>query len=633
MEIQSNDVIGVIAAKLDRYGKFTDVSDIAFLFDRFLRTYNAETQSFLLGRVYSRLKHIEKTIPAVMFAQEPPVIRELSAGIKIGSISVGAGEFPFMLSKEDLNKNILIAASVGHGKTSLVYNILSKLSTEKTTYIVFDLKKDYKSLSLQDNTIFFGKENLRVNPLLPPKGISIKEWVVHFVDAFSHSFSLLVGSRDFLLDSLNKFYMNLEENTLPSLPKFLTFLESMPVKNEYIKVVKGRIKALLSSTETFSYEEGISFSDLDDKNLVLSIDHLGIPEQIFLLSFVLSYVFYMNLNDFTKRNLLHKLIVIDDAHTLLDVNKDRDHAMGIPLIHQMISKMRELGVGFIFADQQISSLVSSAIQNSNIKFIGRINLVEDFNKLFSFPIESSIPNKIASLNVGEFLVISPKITPYAVIKVDPVRIQKDISEEVLAIKNKTYAPQNQVLTISQYEKEFLEEVNKFPTLNVSIHRSNLVSKLGDQQFYKIKNNLINKGDLCEVSLELSDNKISKFMYIPDTCSNIIKDMGIRTWSKKEITRKILRYVITQKLKKDKISFQEDEIGILINGLRKIYIIFDGDSTELLRISETSFDKIINVVGDSSGEESAIRKVTDLHSTRNINASSIKVCKVKEFNLI
>jgi hypothetical protein len=632
MASDTNSLIPEIMSKIDKYAKFADISDIAYLFDRLVRTSDIDMQSFLLCRVLSGLKRIEKAFPMIQFARDPPSITKLSDGIRVGSLSVGGAEVPFMLSKDDLNKNILIAASVGHGKTSLVYNILSRLWQEDVTYILFDVKRDYKSLGLEDKTIYFNGLNLRINPLLPPNNVKFKEWAAHLADAFAHSFSLLIGSRDFLLDSLNKFYAAEGHGNNFSLIGLIEFLDKMPVKNEYIKVVKGRLRALSYSTDIFNHREGISLSDLDDKNVIFSIDTLGISEQGFLLAFVLSSIFYANINDPGKRNKLYKVIAIDDAHALLDSNKERDYAMGIPLLHQMISKMRELGVGFIFSDQQVSSLISSAIQNSNTKFIGRINLIGDFNSLFSFPINSEIPDMVSSLNTGEFLLLSNKIKPYGVLKADPVRIQKDIDDIFVGIATEAEPDTTGKQSISESEKVFLQEISLLPTFNTSSHLKNLSRVLSEGEFYSIKKRLSEEGFLDSVSVQTQEGKFSKFLYITEKFNSSQDDLRVQTWSKPDITKKILRDLVVQGLRRSNVSFLEDEVGILVKGLRKIYIVFMDDGSALGRLVETAFDRLIAVVDDPSREGEILKSIKSNQRARNANLGIIKFCEVYNFNL-
>lgn len=435
MELETDKLAASVLERVEKYGKFTDVSDVKKILERYFRTYEFRTKAFLMSRAMHKLRNIQRRFPMIDFSENPPEITELSAGVRVGDIMMGDKPYVGLnLSKDDLNKNVLVIASVGYGKTSLIYNILSGLKKEGVTYLVFDLKRDYASLALEENTVYLDNGNMMINPLDPPPGVSKREWAAHVADAISHSFALLMGSRDFLLDSLIRFYEILPKDRTPSLPDFLVYLESAKVKNRYIAVIKGRIKSLLSSTDVFSGYD-TSLYELDNRNVVMSIDGLGLAEQSFLVSMVLFYIYHMNVNDPEKRKGLYKVIAIDDSHTILDVNKEKDYAMGIPLLHHVISKMRELGVGFLFADQQASSLISSAIQNSNTKFIGRLNLTQDFKLLFGESYGKELEEKVHKLAPGEFVMLSPKIRPSCTVRVDRVRIEKNVDRDFLCRKN------------------------------------------------------------------------------------------------------------------------------------------------------------------------------------------------------
>ncbi len=427
-----DDTLARIIQAIDKYGKSTDVSGIVRLLDRYSKTPSANGQAFLLRSMLLKIEAMQRRFPIVCPVQVP-VQESMTDGVAAGRVVPGGAEFK--LSKTDLNRNILVVASVGHGKTSLVYNILSKLGNEDLTYMLFDLKRDYRALAYSDNTFYFNERNLRINPLEPPPGVSKREWAVHFADAFSHSFALLIGSRDFLLEKVLELYENCAGPETPSIMDLLLLLETTKARNEYLKVVRGRIKALVSSTDAFSGRTGISLQELDKSNIIFGIDNFGFAEQGFIVSITLSYLFYMNLSQAEKRGKVYKIICIDDAHTILDVRKEKDYALGIPLLHQVISKMRELGVGFIFSDQQASSLLSSVIQNSNIKFIGRINLAEDVLRIFGNRVTQEIELAIQNLKVGEFLVLSPSVSPYYVIKADEISIEKDVDAGLISFRS------------------------------------------------------------------------------------------------------------------------------------------------------------------------------------------------------
>ena len=383
------ETIEGMVEKLRFLREITDTSKIDNLILRLSKTKEPEMQAFLLSKITSEFQRLEEMFPV----SDPsfPLIKRREAGIEIGNLiykdqNIGR----FSLSTEDLNRNMLIVGSTGHGKTSLIYNILRKASEKGIKYLVFDMKKDYKALGLKEDTVYIDASELRINPLEAPMNTNEKEWAVHFADIFSDSFSLLIGSRDYLLENTINLFSSWNSNYPPRLSDLLLYITLNGKKNDYFKVIEGRLKSLISSSSMFDCNLGISFDNLKEKNIVIGIENVGTAEQYFLVSFILSSFYYSNLG-LNVNNKFKRLVVIDDAHTILDVNREKDYAKGIPVIHSIIAKIRELGFGFIFSDQQLSSVLSSAIQNTNTKFIGRINLYSDLYKIL--PYETPVSQK------------------------------------------------------------------------------------------------------------------------------------------------------------------------------------------------------------------------------------------------
>ncbi len=643
MESTEDKLLFKIRERLEKYSKFTNVSSVSQLFERYLKTNDITMGTFLLKRVLSKLNKIARAFPFADFLTGFPELKDVSNGIKVGDIIVDGADFAdFRISKSDLNRNLLVTASVGHGKTSLIYNILSRLKNEGITFMVFDLKRDYRQLMFEENTLYLDKNNLRINPLLPPKGISKKEWAVHFADAFAHSFSLLIGSRDFLLDSLLEFYKNLNELETPTLSTFLRYLDGMKVRNDYLRVVKGRLRATLSATDIFNCKKGVSFADIDNMNVIISAENLGTAEQGFLFSFILSYLFYLNINDIQKRNKLYKMIVVDDAHSILDSSKERDYAMGVPLIHQIVAKMRELGIGFIFSDQQISTMLSSVIQNSNTKFIGKMNLIGDMYRMVgNKPADDLLPI-LSNLNVGEFLTISSKVSPFCIVRSENIRINKNVDESLITLLQSRYA---QKLGIGFEEDrdasldEFLYEIDRNPSFNISLHVKNLDQRMDHQKFELLRQKLMADGIIAEIDLPTSEDKSSKFIYIAKSGENKlgsaygIKSGTFTVWDRVSFTKKVLREIVKSRLKKLNVTFNEDDAGILITGLKKIYIVFMDTGDSLSRIIETSFDRVIDVIDESTSEQEILTNLFKSSKASALaNLRTLKVCNLENFNL-
>jgi hypothetical protein len=629
--------------EVEVYRKFADTALIEELLRRLAITSDLEAKAMLFERVIGQLDVLRLKFPDAAALADMPEIRQ-SGDIRVGSVVHGNAEIgPFLLSNTDLNRNVLVVASVGHGKTSLVYNILGQLDSSGVNFIIFDPKGDYKSMAFKEDTVYLDG-NFRINPLQPPDGVDQKEWLVHFSDVFSHCFALLVGSRDFLLDSLLSFFAGWESDVFPSLKDFYLYLDSLKAHSEYLKVVKGRIKALISSSDVFNCSRGLSFSSLVRYNVILELYRFGLLEQSFLFSLVLSQIFHLKLVDRSGHNGLKTVIAVDDAHHIIDANKERDFAMGLPIIHGMIAKLRELGVGFIFADQQISSVLSTTIQNTNIKFIGRINLVEDLRKISGRNTADALEDTISSLGIGEFVVLSPNVRPFCVLKADHVNIEKDMNDTSLELASARYAD---VLSFSLPYTDVLEETKRREE-NVIRHISALAfvsarelmesgnACAADGNFNELYNSLISHGIIKEMKIRTFGKEVEAFPFVCSEAKELVsrrfKKGEIKTWSdfafKKELFRSLVRGFLLEK----GIDFSEFDTGLLLRRPQKVYITFLEGGPVLAGILETRFDSVINVIDETVNGQELLTNIKRLsRDPAVVNLDLLRLCTLENFS--
>ncbi|MCW1294499.1 MAG: DUF87 domain-containing protein [Candidatus Parvarchaeum sp.] len=627
------ETIEGMVEKLRFLREITDTSKIDNLILRLSKTKEPEMQAFLLSKITSEFQRLEEMFPV----SDPsfPLIKRREAGIEIGNLiykdqNIGR----FSLSTEDLNRNMLIVGSTGHGKTSLIYNILRKASEKGIKYLVFDMKKDYKALGLKEDTVYIDASELRINPLEAPMNTNEKEWAVHFADIFSDSFSLLIGSRDYLLENTINLFSSWNSNYPPRLSDLLLYITLNGKKNDYFKVIEGRLKRLISSSSMFDCNLGISFDNLKEKNIVIGIENVGTVEQYFLVSFILSSFYYSNLG-LNVNNQFKRLVVIDDAHTILDVNREKDYAKGIPVIHSIIAKIRELGFGFIFSDQQLSSVLSSAIQNTNTKFIGRINLYSDLYKIL--PVNSDITmDYISKLKKSQFLVFNENISPFCLFEADKIAIDKAIDPSLFAVKREVdeeFYSFFKADNMSVKEEAFLNEVNTNYFLNLTLHIQNLSKIMDKEEFDSIKNKLLKSKTISQVSLDFPSGKTSKFLFINKDNSEKIKIRDFNPLTEEEFFNNLFKYLVSSQLKASKVNFEEYEEGFLIKGLLKKYILVDYNIKSLKRILETKFDSVIFLVKDDLSEQDVLAELireSDEKSLLNIKA--LKIVHYKDFKI-
>ncbi len=627
MEEQLQEII----KKLSLLREFTDTAKIETLISRLSKTKDPEMQAFLFANILSEFSVLESAFPV----SDPsfPIIKR-KEGMEIGNIVYKEQKIGrLLLSSEDLNRNILIVGSTGHGKTSLIYTILKKAAENGMRYLIFDMKKDYKALGLNEDAVYIDANDLRINPLEVPANTKEKEWAVHFADIFSDSFSLLIGSRDYLLDNTINLFFSWDKNYPPKLVDLLLYITLNGKRNDYFKVIEGRLKSLVSSTSLFDCNLGISFEKMKDKNIIIGIENVGIAEQYFLVSFILSYFYYSNLgiNDGTFK----RLVVIDDAHSILDANKDRDYAKGIPLIHSIIAKIREMGYGFIFSDQQLSSILSSAIQNTNTKFIGKVNLYSDLYRILPGNASAAL-DCISKLNKSEFLVFNESIRPFCLFEADRINFIKSIDPSIFAVKNamdKQFLDFFKADNVSVHEEAFLNEINSNGFLNLTLHMQNLSKIMNKEEFDSIKNRLLKSKTISQVSLDFPSGKTSKFLFINKEYSENLKIKDLNSLTENEFFGSLFRNLVTNHLKASRVNFEEYEEGFLIKGLLKKYILVDYNIESLKRILETKFDSVIFLVKDSLSEQDVLAELireSDEKSLLNIKA--LKIVHYKDFKI-
>ena len=630
----SEEKIQEVLEKLSILKRFVDTHKIDRLIARFSKTRDMETQVFLFSRIYAELQKLEKNFPGIDASF--PLVNIKKEGLEIGSLLHKEQVISRMfLSIDDLNRNILIIGSTGHGKTSLIRKIVEEAGKYGINYLIFDMKKDYISLGLDRDSIYMDSDDLKINPLEAPKGINEKQWAVHFADIFSDSFALLIGSRDYLLEQTIGLFSSWNKTYPPRLSDLLFYITVNGRKNDYYRVIEGRLKSLVSSSSLFDCNCGIPFENLEDKNIIIGLENVGIAEQHFIVAHLLSLLYYSNL-DFIKTGKFKRLIVIDDAHSVLDANQEKDYAKGIPILHSIIAKIRESGFGFIFSDQQLSSVLSSAIQNTNTKFIGRINLYPDLHRIL--PDSYKITDEMANLGKGEFILFNEAVSPFCVFKADKSVSSAVFDKSLFEVKRRSDRSMFKFFRagdMSFNDVEFLKEISSNPYFNIRMHKENLSKFLDADEFNSIKKRLLQNKVISEISINVQGDKTSKFLFINREAENEMGDeiAGLSLFDERSFLKYILKYFVGNYLRSRGIKYEADEGGFLIKGLIKLYILLDQDIAGLARILETSFDKVIFVAGDSVREEEVLSELIKTGDAKSmLNLKNLRIVHLNEFRL-
>jgi len=162
--------------------------------------------------------------------------------IAIGSATTSQDKStPFGISKDELTNHCLIAGRSGAGKTNTSFQIISSLLKEKVAFIIFDWKKTHRNLvalfpSIAVFTVGRNVSPFYFNPLIPPPGVTPKNWALALSQIWEASSLLGPGASHLLLrafDYLYKtfgIYNNPESEHYPTMHDLLSYLENLDIK-------------------------------------------------------------------------------------------------------------------------------------------------------------------------------------------------------------------------------------------------------------------------------------------------------------------------------------------------------------------------------------------------------------------
>ena len=309
----------------------------------------------------------------------PPKGNEVSGEIHIGDVVETGAPFGLNLWPE-MVCHVLMAGSSGSGKTNTNLHVIRQLGERRIPFFIPDMKNDYASIGK-----LIGEENLlvtkpkgnelKLNPLEPPPGVDPTQWLQVMVDFFAQAFGLMVGSKGFLLDKLDRLYKDYHvysgQKTYPSMFELYALLKktSIPAYSRdarFLESALGRIKiVLITLGDVFDCSQGFPISELARTNWVLQLHGLAGFIQNFLILSVMCAIFMYRICDNIRGARLKHLIIMDEGKRIADRNLER--GTEIPYTDLLISQVREFETGILLADQEVSKIAQSYKANTYTK--------------------------------------------------------------------------------------------------------------------------------------------------------------------------------------------------------------------------------------------------------------------------
>lgn len=228
-------------------------------------------------------------------------------------------------------------------------------------------------LALERDILVVTFNKIKLNPLEPPEGIKAVEWAGIFADLWIQAFRLYEGSKGFLVECLNSLYLRHKETGFyPSLYDLYYYVKALRFpaisrNARYQESVLNRLGGMIygSLAPVFDCSRG-HISNLVKCHAVFEILYLTSEQQVFIVNYLLSYLFYYKMIHETG---LRHFVGIDDANLIFDKSFEQRPDLGLPIIHHLLTTVRKNKINIFCSTQTPHQLGASIHSNSFAKIM------------------------------------------------------------------------------------------------------------------------------------------------------------------------------------------------------------------------------------------------------------------------
>lgn len=372
-----------------------------------LSTLDDIAESFPLPQNLQNISglRINRTVTS---AEPLPVQLTQPDGIYLGQYSKNKQDV--YLPVKDLTRHGVFTGKPGSGKTVFALGLLWQLYQHKNHYpfLAFEpAKKEYRSLlgPIPDLQIYTpGRQDiapLQLNIFLPPKGVRLEQYLPAVENIFTLAVTMTHPLDVIFPQVIRRCYSRYgwrpdstrddEGVRIFGLHEFICEFRKYAKENygsnaeDFHNIESGGIVRLLALlTPTFDTNESIDIGSLLTKPTVIELDALSNNRQrAIVIGILLSQIMlYLQQRD-TSDEALKNVILIDEAHLLLDQNETaqessaHSQSMVLEILQNMTAILRSYGTALLFGDQSAKRLTATILDNVNMKMMFRTDSLGD----------------------------------------------------------------------------------------------------------------------------------------------------------------------------------------------------------------------------------------------------------------
>lgn len=358
------------------------------------------TRAYLLGDedTRERIFVLVDVIKAYIFTNEnlrntilaEPPSKEIAAkgDLEMGQVLYGKKElYPFRMDHNKLLTHLAIFGSSGYGKTNVSYMLIQKLSDMNVPVIIFDFsKRNYKDLLATDlknridiYTVGRDPAPFKFNPLIPPEGVQLSQWMKEFATIFDHAYWLLGGGRHIILKAIDEVYSKKDTPRLADLKRWIKEYSEEKLgsrERNWLSTAERPLDSLCFKEigEVWDCDKGITPDSFfkAGKVTILELDSLDTNDKTFFIEIILQWIRdWLLVSD--SREVLKGVVILEEAHHVL--SRDKSLKLGSETVMDLVFReVRELGLGIVYIDQHPSLISYPAIGNTSTQIYMNLGL-------------------------------------------------------------------------------------------------------------------------------------------------------------------------------------------------------------------------------------------------------------------
>ena len=301
-------------------------------------------------------------------------------------------------------QHALVVGMPGTGKTTFAVNLLMQFYRKGIPFLVIEpTKTEFRAMAtkIPELQIFtLGKSDIvpfRLNPFIPPKGITLEQYIPSLMSAFKVTFSMPSPLDTIFLSAIRKCYTKYgwKSNSLATdsdvehfgMYEFIREFKSLVATSEYSKDVRSNLETggtfrlmnlLEQNSSIYDSQFTMPIDVLLQKPTVVELNAIADEEQRSMIMALLLINLCLFIKDSGSSNgELRNIILIDEAHVLLDAHSAKGSEKSsaeeaVKTIENMIAEVRSYGTGIIIADQSPARVGEGIVANTDIKVSFRL---------------------------------------------------------------------------------------------------------------------------------------------------------------------------------------------------------------------------------------------------------------------